>query len=134
MPEEAGGGCGQRTARVPGQRALLTRSRSTWRREYVPATARRTALTSAFDLALTGLGVPSGRHLEHPAASEGCWSASQGLLLTLVTCSHANSGWVRNTIPIDRLGIVRGVSCVVCRASCVVQGPRDARAVPANPY
>jgi hypothetical protein len=31
---------------------------------------------------------PPGRHLEHPAAREGCRSASQGLSLTLITCDQ----------------------------------------------
>ena len=34
--------------------------------------------------------VLSGRHLEHPTADEGCRSASQGLMLTLITRTHVN--------------------------------------------
>jgi hypothetical protein len=35
--------------------------------------------------------VLSGRHLEHPTADEGCRSASQGLVLTLMTNHDASS-------------------------------------------
>lgn len=35
---------------------------------------------------------PPGRHLEHPAAQEGCRSASQGLTLTLITCPERYAG------------------------------------------
>ena len=96
----AGGGDG-RAGSGPGQRALETRCRSMCRREYVLTAPRTSALPNRSHLR-TPNSAPPGRHLEHPAATEGCWSASQGLVLTLITHPQANSGPASNTMAAGR--------------------------------
>lgn len=79
-----------------------TRTGGTRCRRVVPA-RDHLALIRPVGLALTGqFAVLSGRHLEHPTAAEGCRSASQGLVLTLITVDHANPSAASGQCPPGR--------------------------------